>query len=77
MTTKTMRLTITLNEPQQDTLERMRKALRGSHHADLTVRKDGQDHHFEIDWLRNAVFEDTPPSPRIGRMTTMTDLPAR
>lgn len=57
-----MRLTIELNEPQQATLVRMRRALHSSHHADLCVRKDGQDHHFEIDWLRHAVFEDTKQS---------------
>lgn len=44
-----------LNEPQIDTIERLRPKLRGAKTVDLFVRKDGQDHHFEADWLRHAL----------------------
>ncbi len=33
-----------LNEPQRESLDRLRLALFGSRHCDLKVRKDGQDH---------------------------------
>lgn len=44
-----------LNEPQTDTIDRLRHKLRGAHYVDVVVRKDGQDHHFECDWLRHAL----------------------
>lgn len=44
-----------LNEPQRETLARLRKALRGAHYTNVCVRKDGQDMWFEADWLRNAL----------------------
>ncbi len=44
-----------LNEPQQDSIDKLRKTLEWSHYVNVIVRKDGQDHHFEADWLRDAL----------------------
>lgn len=52
-----------LNEPQLRTLDRLRLTLWGSRHSDVIVRKNGQDHHFEIDWLRDALDILCGPHP--------------
>jgi hypothetical protein len=35
-----------INELQRRSIEKLIEAARGMHHADLTVRKGGQDQHF-------------------------------
>ncbi len=44
-----------LNEPQRQTIERLRQSLKWSHYTNVVVRKDGQDWIFEADWLRKAL----------------------
>ena len=34
-----------INELQRRSIEKLIEALRGMHHADVTMRKGGQDHH--------------------------------
>jgi len=45
----------TINELQRASVSKLRATLRWSSHTDIIVRKDGQDHHFEADWLRDAL----------------------
>lgn len=44
-----------LNEPQMETLREIRRLLDGMHHADLTIRINGEDREFQADWIRYAV----------------------
>lgn len=52
------RITVFLNEAQVETFRRMVDTLPWSDEATITIRKDGQDHHFEADWLRGSVYEN-------------------
>ena len=52
-----------LNEPQRATIDKLRRTLFWSHHTDVIVRKDGTDHHFEADWLRDALDRLCGPHP--------------
>lgn len=46
---------LSLNELQYNSINKLRETLRWSHSTDIIVRKDGQDFHFEGDWLRDAI----------------------
>jgi len=52
---KLMKLPSNLNELQVASMRRLREALKWSHHTDIIVRKDGQDLHFEADYLREML----------------------
>jgi hypothetical protein len=52
------RITIHLNEAQLETYRRMIETLPWSDEANIVIRKDGHDHHFDADWLRCAVYEN-------------------
>lgn len=54
MPDKKFTFTITLNEYQLDTLQLMAKYA-NFHMADLLLRKDGQEHRFQADWLREVL----------------------
>jgi len=56
-----------LNEPQRQTLDRLRRTLFWSSRTDVMVRKDGQDHWFEADWLRDALDILCGPHPDLER----------
>jgi hypothetical protein len=56
-----------LNGPQRETIERLRLTLFWSKSTDVKVRKDGQDHWFEADWLRHALDVLCGPHPEIER----------
>jgi hypothetical protein len=40
-----------VNEPQQRDIDELLRILPGAHYVDVVVRIDGQDKHFEADWL--------------------------
>lgn len=67
-----------LNEPQRETLDQLRLALHGSRHTDVRVRKDGEYHWFEADWLRDALDLLCGPHPEIERriLAIMQTAPA-
>lgn len=44
-----------MNELQYDDVIRLRKLLHGAHYVDVQVRKNGQDHHFECDFLKEVL----------------------
>jgi hypothetical protein len=44
-----------LNEPQMESLYKLAKAVRGMHYANIVVRNNGQDVHFEADWLKHLM----------------------
>jgi len=50
---------IQLNDVQTGSFYKMIRDLRGSHNADLKIRKNGEDIKHEVDWLQNAGFERT------------------
>lgn len=56
-----------LNDPQRQTLDRLRMTLFWSKSTDVKVRKDGQDYWFEADWLRDALDMLCGPHPEIER----------
>ena len=57
-----LNIEIDLNEMQEQTFRRMRKALAWSDEANITIRRDGADLVFEADWIRNARFIRVPES---------------
>ena len=52
-------LELDINELQLDSIKRLIAYMPWSHHADIIVRKDGQDKHFEADWLKGARLRDS------------------
>lgn len=44
-----------LNGLQRASVENLRETLRGAHYTNVLVRAGGRDHHFEADWLRQAL----------------------
>lgn len=46
---------------QQASIERLIEFLKWSQHCDVIVRKDGADHHFEAEWIKNLVSSRKPP----------------
>lgn len=57
-----------LNEPQRQTVDRLRRTLFWSSYTNLMVRKDGENHWFEVDWLRDALDRLCGPHPEIERI---------
>ena len=49
-------LVIDVNELQLASLQQLLQTLPWSQHVDTVVRKDGQDFHFETDWLKGATL---------------------
>jgi len=45
----------TVNDLQRETIAKLRSTLELSHYTGIIIRKDGQDHHFQADWLRDAL----------------------
>lgn len=67
-----------LNEPQRESLDQLRLTLLGSRHSDVRVRKDGQDHWFEVDWLRDALDHLCGgPHSSIGKRTNLIETADR
>lgn len=52
-----------LTVPQKDSIDRLRRALAGSHFTDIKVRTGGKDLYFEGDWIREALDKLCDPSP--------------
>lgn len=42
-----------INDLQRESIEKMLATLPWSSRADITIRKDAQDHSFEADWLKH------------------------
>lgn len=57
-----------LNEPQRQTLDRLRLALAWCSRTDVRIRKDGEYRWFEADWLRDALDLLCGPHPEIERI---------
>lgn len=51
----------TVTDLQLISIKRLLMALQGAHHADLIVRINGEDHHFEVDWLKYLI---QPPAQK-------------
>lgn len=49
-----------VNELQRRSIVKLIDTLKWSKSADIHVRKDGQDHVFEADWLKHLSFD--PPT---------------
>ena len=47
-----------VNELQRRSIIRLIEMLKWSKSADILVRKDGQDHRFEADWLKHLSFSN-------------------
>lgn len=45
-------VTFKLNEPQWESMKKLAEMINGWSHADLRIRKDGEYHWFEVDWLQ-------------------------
>ena len=45
------KIEISLNDPQLESLIKLKQACKGAHFIDVMVRKDGKDLHFQIDYL--------------------------
>jgi hypothetical protein len=48
-----------VNELQRRSIIKLIDTLKWSKSADIVVRKDGQDHRFEADWLKHLKFSET------------------
>jgi hypothetical protein len=56
-----------LNEPQQQSIAALVAFSRGMSRADVIVRKNGEDHGFEVDWLKHIKRVDgTTAEARAG-----------
>ena len=44
-----------LNEPQKETLAKLKKILPGSHFVDLKIRYNGETIYFEADFLKDII----------------------
>jgi hypothetical protein len=56
MTLERWTIVVDLDPHEAAAFAQARAALRGSHHADLHVRKGGHAFTFSADWLRHALF---------------------
>lgn len=48
-----------LNEPQRETLNRIKGMIPGSHWLNLIVRYEGENYLFEADFLKNLILKIT------------------
>ena len=46
-----------INNLQRMSLSTLKDTLKWAKSADIIVRKDGQDYHFEADWLKHLKIE--------------------
>jgi hypothetical protein len=65
MSDKKFTFTISLNEPQLATL-RLMSEYANFHTADVILRKDGREHFFEADWLREMLKTFKDQSLKVG-----------
>ncbi len=42
-----------INELQIESVKKLHDRTRGAHEINIHVRKDGQDHYIEADWLKH------------------------
>lgn len=50
-------VTIEMNDAQLESFKKMVEKSKGMHYADVTMRKDGANHHFEADWIKNITIQ--------------------
>jgi hypothetical protein len=53
-----------INSLQVASIQRLIDRAKHAHHTDLIIRINGQDEHYEADWLKHLVRHPLPPSPQ-------------
>lgn len=49
------KIELPVNSAQADSIERLRKTIHGMHFANVTIRKDGKNIDFQIDWIKHIL----------------------
>lgn len=52
-----------LNEPQLETLRRLKRWINGAHYTDICMRINGEDQWYQGDWLKYMLAELELPTP--------------
>lgn len=54
-----------INELQVASVQRLIDRAKHAHHCDLVIRINGQDEHYEADWLKHLVRTAPQPAPEL------------